>query len=64
MERGNECERSGKTALLFAFITGHVDCVRYFVEHGVDVNAIDMKGSTALMAASSFILCRMRIFDC
>ena len=42
-----------KTSLLQACIDGNIEMVRFLVEHGIDINATDNEGWTALHATAS-----------
>jgi ankyrin repeat protein len=45
-------DRTGSTALMYAAYSGHIELVRYLVEHGANINIKNLKGGTAARYAS------------
>jgi ankyrin repeat protein len=50
-EKSKNKYTKGSTALIEASYHGHLDIVKYLVEHGVDLNHYNYMGNTALMMA-------------
>jgi len=46
----------GTTALMFAVEGGHFEVVQLLIEHGVDINAVDIEGNNAAFLALKWIL--------
>lgn len=50
----NEYFEAGYTALIFASAEGKINCVKKLIEHGADLNAVNLKGNTALCYAARY----------
>jgi ankyrin repeat protein len=49
----NIFSENGDSPLMYASISGHVDCIRYLLSIDVDINLQNQDGLTALMFSSS-----------
>ena len=54
---------SGCTPFMVAIIRGRVECANRWIEAGVDVNATDSNGSTALLVATYFTPVSLQVVE-